>query len=185
MASRPTTRLPGCATSWRAGAPSSPRAGPQRRPQLGIAHGKAGPGTHSGQEELTEAARRRAPRGMPRRSTQPPGRSRPGPRRPGPGTGCVAPAGRHTHRPWPARGPLGRRHGVVIVAHTARNGWTARPDLSQPTRVVEGLGEGLGLAQSGQGPLQSPERQEASAGRGGDQWPARACRACSGRCARA
>ena len=59
-------------------------------------------------------------------------------------------------------------------------------DPSQPTRVVEGHREGLGLAQyarmRGLG-----SRQTAGAlcaGRVGYRWPARACHASSGRCAR-
>ena len=55
------------------------------------------------------------------------------------------------------------------------NGRTERPaDLSQPTRVVEGRREGLGLVQIRQNTPEVARRKERrSAGRAADRWPAR------------
>src|SRR5262249_20725772 len=57
-------------------------------------------------------------------------------------------------------GALGGGDRLVIGAHTAEMDGKIDGDLSQPTRVVEGLGEGLGLAQSHQDMLSVARRPE-------------------------
>ena len=100
--------------------------------------------------------------------------SHPGHSRLGRGRRSPAPAGRHPRWPWRAPGRAGRPRWpghtspmiVEIVGQKER-------DLSQPTRVVEGRGEGLGLAQAVRGCAQSPSGRAPCAGRAGDRWPAR------------
>ena len=58
------------------------------------------------------------------------------------------------------QGALAGGDGLVIRAHVAEMACQKDRDLSQPTRVVEGLSEGLGLAQIRQDAPQVARRME-------------------------
>ncbi len=133
------------------------------RAQLGMARGEPGTGEHGGQEDLTQALV--APRPLEGRHGLPEAFDRP----------TIVPLGLVGSTEVAVRqcvqvdiaagcgeceGALGGGDGLVMRAHEVEMGGQKARDLSQPTRVVEGLGEGLGLVQVCQDPPRVAKRAE-------------------------
>jgi hypothetical protein len=141
--------------------PEGPALG--KRGQLGMAPGEVGTGEHRRQDNLAEAL------AVPRTSEE-----RHGLPEAVDGPTIVAlgmigsaqvlvrqrvqddlPAGRGKRQ-----GALGGGDGLVIRAHEAEMDRQRERDLCQPTRIVEGRREGLGLAQIRQAPPKGAQRKE-------------------------
>ena len=151
------------------------------RPQLGMAHGKGDTGSHSRDEELPEA--RAAPCPIEECNGRPEAVNRP----------TIVALSRVAQADIEVcqrlqdsiptdrgerEGALGGGDRLVIGAHAAEMGGQQDGDLPQTTLIAEGGSEGLRLVQHRQDTLPVARRPGVpSAGRGGDQWPARACHA--------
>src|SRR5262249_22119610 len=133
------------------------------RAQLSMAPGESYMGAHTRQEDLTEALaplrRVGSCHALPKAVDGPPivalglvGNAQVLVRQ---GLQGDLPTGRRERE-----GALGSGDGLVIGTHTVKMGCQPARDLSQPTWVVEGLGEGLGLAQHRQNTPQVARRSE-------------------------
>jgi hypothetical protein len=141
--------------------PKGPALG--ERAQLGMAPGEVGTGLHGGQDDIPEALV--APRPIEGRHSLPEAVDRltiVALELVGHAQGLVRqrlqddiPAGRGERE-----GTLGGGDGLVIRTHIAEMDGQKTRDLSQPTRVVEGRGEGFGLAQNRQNTPRVARRKE-------------------------